>query len=244
MKNKKLAELRLIKKISYFIAKFGNKKYCPICKKSSLFFTYSGLIRRKNACCPHCQALERHRLFWVYLERKTSLFTNKPKNILHIAPERIFRDGFRKIFAECSYLTADLFDEEVDERMDITDIKHPDESFDFIYCSHVLEHVPDDRKAMREFRRVLCSSGTAILLVPITTTRTFEDHTVDNDMDRKALYGQCDHVRRYGPDYQDRLTEAGFIVEKVLPADFLSKEEIIRMGITPAAGEIFICKAE
>src|SRR5262249_12426105 len=80
---------------------------------------------------------------------------------------------------------------------------------------HVLEHVPDDRRAMREFYRVLKPGGWAILLVPITVERTFEDPAVVDPAERLRLFGQEDHVRRYGPDYGDRLSEAGFAVSGV-----------------------------
>src|SRR5205814_9838929 len=97
-----------------------------------------------------------------------------------------------------AYVTADLdaSDPLVDVQMDITDIHYPDRSFDVIYCSHVLEHVPDDRKAMREFCRVLRDDGWAVLLVPITARSTFEDPTVTTPEERLRLFGQVDHVRR------------------------------------------------
>jgi SAM-dependent methyltransferase len=90
-------------------------------------------------------------------------------------------------------------------RMDITDIQYPKDTFDVIYCSHVLEHVVDDRKAMREFHRVLRPDGWALLLVPITVEKTFEDPSVTDPEERLSVFGQEDHVRCYGPDYVERL---------------------------------------
>lgn len=123
----------------------------------------------------------------------------------------------------------------------LTDIRYPDESFDVILCSHVLEHVQDDRKAMREFHRVLKPDGWAILLVPITADKTFEDPSIVDPQARLAAFGQEDHVRRYGPDYIDRLREAGFTVEVTRPADLVAPDGIVRMGLTAAAGEIYYC---
>ena len=235
---------KLRKKITQLIAKVGNARYCPICEENYTYFDSAGLIPRKNSRCIGCGSLERHRLCWLYFLRCTSIFSTSPKKFLHIAPEIIFKKKFASHFPDGTYLTADLLADDVDIKMDITAIQFPDGEFDFIYCSHVFEHIPDDKKAMREIHRVLSVDGTAILLVPITTTRTYEDPTVDNPHDREALYGQNDHVRRYGPDYQDRLSEAGFHVEKFQPSDFLSKKEIDKMVITKAAGDIFVCNKQ
>ena len=126
-------------------------------------------------------------------------------------------------------------------KMDITDIQYPDESFDVIYCSHVLEHVVDDRKAMSEFRRVLKSDGWAILLVPITVETTYEDPSIVDPAERLKHFGQDDHVRRYGKDYVERLRAAGFKVSVSNASDLCQEPEVLQMGLTPASGEIFFC---
>ena len=139
-------------------------------------------------------------------------------------------------------MTADLFNPRVMVSMDVTNIRYPNHSFDVIYCSHVFEHVVDDRKAMREFRRVLKPGGWAILNVPITVERTFEDPTVIDPAERLRLFGQDDHVRCYGPDYVDRLREAGFTVEVTTVADLVPAETATQMGLTEASGEIYTCR--
>ena len=126
-------------------------------------------------------------------------------------------------------------------KMDITNIDYPDQSFDVIYCSNVLEHVQDDRKAMREFYRTLKSNGWAILLVPITVEETYEDPSIIEPKERLKVFGQEDHVRRYGPDFADRLREAGFSVEVTEVNDLVQNNEAVRMGLTPASGEIYYC---
>lgn len=161
--------------------------------------------------------------------------------MLHVAPESCYAKQFQTTLGN-GYITADLESPSVSLRMDITDIQFKDGVFDVIYCSHVLEHVLDDRKALREFHRVLKLGGCAILLVPITTEKTFEDPMVTDPIERLRLFGQRDHVRRYGPDYFDRLKETGFSVEVVKASDFLTSEEITLMGITTAAGDIYLCE--
>jgi SAM-dependent methyltransferase len=135
-----------------------------------------------------------------------------------------------------SYLPADSEQERVDVKMDITGIGYPDETFGVILCSHVLEHVPDDRKAMRESCQVLKTSGWAILLVPITVEQTIEDRTITDPKKRFRLFGQEDHLRRYSADFVEHLKAAGF--------DFLSPGEIENMGITDGAGEIYFYRKE
>ncbi|NET30420.1 MAG: methyltransferase domain-containing protein [Cyanothece sp. SIO1E1] len=215
-------------------------RFCPVCENPLDAFQPFGLIPRNEAKCLHCGALERHRLVWLYLSR-TGFFQTQPKKFLHVAPEIIFKSKFQQRFTS-GYLTADLYAENVDLKMDITKIPFPNESFDVIYCSHVLEHVLDDRKAMSEFNRVLSVGGTAYIMVPITGDKTFEDPTVTSPEERERLFGQSDHVRLYGPDFLSRLSEQSWQVEMVSPEDFLSNKEIIRMGITQEAGQIFVCR--
>jgi predicted SAM-dependent methyltransferase len=170
----------------------------------------------------------------------TDLFDGRPKMMLHIAPEECFESKLRKHLGE-GYITADLCDPRAMIKMNITNIQYPDEYFDIIYCSHVLEHVEDDRSAMREFCRVLKQGGWAILLVPITADKTFEDPSIIAPVDRLRVFGQEDHVRRYGPDYVDRLQEAGFKVKVSRVSDLFKKDDIVRMGLTPENREIYHC---
>lgn len=187
-----------------------------------------------------CNALERHRFLWLFLERRPELLRDGTLRLLHIAPEPCLIAGLRSRVG-AGYLSADLLDPAAMERIDICNIQYSNGSFDAVYCSHVLEHVPDDRKAMHELRRILRSDGWAILLVPITADHTFEDPAITDPKERLRLFGQDDHVRRYGPDYVDRLRDAGFDVQIFLPSDLFSPEEIFRYGLEGAAGEIFMC---
>ncbi len=232
--------LRRFKDVVRKVPYYGKGRFCPVCGKSSRRFRPFGVVPRKDAECAHCGALERHRFLWLYVSRKTDLFDGTPKKMLHVAPELCFESRFKKRLGD-NYLTADLFNARAMVKMDITNIEYPDQSFDVIYCSHVLEHVQDDKKAMREFCRVLKSNGWAILLVPVTADETFEDPSIVEPLERLKAFGQKDHVRRYGPDYVDRLREAGFRVEITEVNDFVQNEEAIPMGLTPASGQIYYC---
>ncbi len=218
----------------------GTDRYCPVCNKSSSQFLPTGFIRRENAICPHCNSLERHRLVYLFMKNKTNLFEAKLNCMLHVAPEPCLEPLFRKLLGN-KYVTADLLNPRAMVKMDITDIQYPDETFDVIYCSHVLEHVPADRKAMSEFYRVLKSSGWALLLVPITADKTYEDPSIVDPDERLKAFGQKDHVRRYGPDYIDRLREAGFKVVVSEVGDFVKPDDIVRLGLSGSTGEIYYC---
>lgn len=195
---------------------------------------------RKDARCLRCGALERDRFTWLYVSQKTNLCDRSPKKMLHVAPEPCLEAKFKQ-YLDGNYVTGDLLDPKAMVKIDITDIDFPPESFDVIYCSHVLEHVSDDRKAMREFHRILKNNGWAILNVPITAEQTYEDPSITDPKERLRAFGQVDHVRRYGPDYVDRLRQAGFKVEIIMVDDLVKSDEAIRMGLTPAAGEIYYC---
>ena len=232
--------LRQIRGFLYSIIYYGNERYCPVCNTSFKKFKKFGLVPREDARCVRCGSLERHRLVWLYFKNMTDLFDGRSKKMLHVAPEKAFRYRLKKRIGE-GYLSADLFDPEAMIKMDITDIQYPDSEFDVIYCSHVLEHVIDDKKAMREFYRVLKSNRWAILNVPITSEITFEDASIVDPKERLKVFGQEDHVRRYGPDYVERLRAAGFTVEIIKVSDLANSDEAVRMGLTQASGDIYFC---
>ena len=231
--------LRPIRRIIYSIYYYGNKRWCPICERSSREFRASGTPPRKDAWCIHCDGLERHRFLWLYLKQRTDLFDGRPKSMLHVAPEPCFESRFKAKLGE-SYMTADLLNRRVMVKMDITNIQYPDDYFDIIYCSHVLEHVIDDKKAIKEFYRTLKLTGCAILLVPITTDKTFENNSIIDPIERLRVFGQEDHVRRYGHDFVDRLKEVGFKVKIISVADLFDNESITRMGLM-SSGDIYLC---
>lgn len=211
---------------------------CPVCTMSRRGFNPHGLIPRPNARCPNCGALERHRFLWLFLQRRTDLFGGTRKKVLHFAPERFFAERLAKL-PHLDYTTADLYNPAM-VKADITALPFPDASFDVLICSHVLEHIPDDRKAMRECRRVLRHDGYAVILVPITAPATVEDLTITDPKERERLYGQHDHVRRYGPDFADRLKEAGWSVAEHA-ADAVAGPERARFAIPHDEPPVYLC---
>lgn len=194
----------------------GRKVSCPICGgRYREFLPYGYVNSRKNSLCPRCLALERHRLLWVFLQQEAQFF-NPAFKVLHVAPEHCFIKRFERVFGD-NYITADLFSPLAKVKMDVQNIPFEANTFDVILCNHILEHVDDDRKAMRELLRVLKSGGWGVLLSPVNTkrTETYEDSSITSEKGRAEAFGQKDHLRDYGLDYPDRLREEGFEVESI-----------------------------
>jgi SAM-dependent methyltransferase len=191
-----------------------------------------GYVRsRENALCPHCLSLERHRLMWLYLKNETAFFT-APHRLLHIAPERCFIKPFKKLSGN-DYVTADLESPWAKIKMDVQHIPFGENEFDIIFCNHLLEHVADDRRAMREIFRVLRPGGWGILLSPVTKgkKKTFEDPAITSPEERLKAFGQRDHLREYGEDYPGRLAEAGFKVQTIDYAKCLPQQDVQTFGL-------------
>lgn len=226
----------------------GDQVVCPVCSATFRIFAPFGLDHRTNARCIECNSLERHRLLWLYFQRKTNFFEQRKRKLLHFAPEEMFYNAFTSNPA-FEYHACDLFPEIYNyngstkvTKADITAIPFADSSFDIVLCNHVLEHIPDDRKAMSEIRRVLKSDGWCILQVPIDYKlgKTYEDFSITTPAGRKKAFGKTDHVRWYGRDYKDRLKEAGFTVLEDNFIEAFSKEDIFKYGLMP--GElIYYC---
>ncbi len=215
--------------------------FCPVCYRYAAEFLTHGLVPRRDARCPTCGAVERHRLVWLFFQQQTELFDGRPKRMLHFAPERAIASRLRSI-DNLDHVTADLFDPSVSIRVDIMDMASvPDASFDFLYCSHVLEHVADDRRAIRECARVLKPEGRAVFMVPVTATVTREDPSITDPRERERLFGQHDHVRMYGPDFLGRLQSGGFDV-RVFSADEVAGLRRRLYAIRRDEGPIYYCK--
>ena len=208
---------------------FGNKYTDPIDGSSfRKFLPYGYNNVRLNALSPSTFSLERHRLLWLYLKRETDFFEKKIK-LLHFAPEKAFLSKFKKL-ENISYDTIDLNSPLADIKADICNLPLKDNTYDFILCNHVLEHIINDKKAMQELYRVLKKGGIGIFQVPIdiTKNKTFEDFSITDPKERNKLFGQYDHVRIYGMDFFDRLINVGFEVKQCEYTAHLNKEEIIK----------------
>ena len=219
----------------------GNKIECPVCsKKFRKLLPYGYVTVRENALCPNCLALERHRLMWLFLERKTNFFSSKLK-VLHVAPEHCFIDRFEAL-SNLEYITADLESPLAKVKMDVHDIPFEDETFDVVFCNHVLEHVDDDVKVLKEFYRVMKKGGWAILVSPIDSKfdTTYEDSSITEPKEREKHFGQKDHVRMYGKDYHSRLALGGFdvVVDKLAYEVSPNEKELYALPNE----DVFFCK--
>lgn len=225
----------------------GDAVTCVICASSFRIFAPFGLKKRNNAHCLNCGSLERHRLIWKYMNDKKLL--SKPMSLLHFAPEKVFYDFFSSS-TDIKYFPCDLYPEIYNHpgktkviKADITNIPFDSNSFDFILCNHVLEHIPDDRLAMSELFRVMKKGGMGIFQVPVDYNRaeSYEDFSIVTPEGRLAAFGQEDHVRWYGRDYKDRLASVGF---QVMEDDFVStfsKREQFRYGFMNSE-KVYLCK--
>jgi SAM-dependent methyltransferase len=194
----------------------GDRYTDPIDGKSfKRFLPYGYEEQRPNVLSPSTLSLERHRLLWLYLKNETDFF-QKPLRVLHMAPEQCFLSIFKKM-KHLDYTTADLYSPIVDVKADILDLPFKDGEFDLVFCNHVLEHIADDNKAMKELYRVMKSGGMGIFQVPQELSRetTYEDPDIITPEDKAKHFGQYDHVRIYGRDYFERLRNVGFNVEEV-----------------------------
>lgn len=215
----------------------GNRFTDPIDGNSfKTFLSYGYEIQRDNVLSPSTLSLERHRLLWLYLKNETDFFSAE-KKVLHFAPEQCFIKRFKEL-KNIDYTTTDLLSPIADVKADICNLPFDDNSYDVILCNHVLEHIPDDTKAMQELYRVLKPGGYGIFQIPQDLTRefTFEDNTITDRKERAKIFGQYDHVRVYGRDYFDKLRGIGFKVEEVDYTAKLSAEEIIKYCL--AEGEL------
>ena len=213
----------------------GRRVACPLCGKSfRKFLPYGYVTPRKNALCPHCLALERHRLLWLYLERETTLKEALPE-LLHIAPEVCLMRHLKPLYkgAKERYRTADLESPLADLHFDIQQIPIEDNQVEVVICNHLMEHIEDDRRAMRELHRILRPGGWGVLLSPVELDRstTYEDDSITDPEERTRIFGQYDHRRIYGNDFADRLREAGFEVEDIDYAARLSEAERSRFAL-------------
>lgn len=218
----------------------GDAVHCPVCQRSFRGFRPAGKrqVRRDNAICPYCTARERDRLAYLLLCGPKAPPAGSP--ILHIAPEACLQPRLRELAAG-DYVSADLVRTDVDQRFDVMAIPHAEASFFGIYCSHVLQDVPDDIRAMAELFRILKPGGWAILNVPVTAEKSV-DHPhrpghLRHSLDRRP----AEHLRTYGHDFEQRMGSVGFQMHVIRPGDMVAADDQARFGIAgAAAGAIFM----
>jgi SAM-dependent methyltransferase len=232
-----LISLSYIVKPIFKIYYAGNTYEDPIDGRTfRSFLPYGYENPRENVLSPSTLSLERHRLLWLFLKKETNFFT-APLKVLHFAPEQAFYKRFKKL-KNLDYTTTDLNSPLADVKADICNLPFEENSFDVIFCNHVLEHIPDDTKAMSELYRVLKPGGWGIFQIPqdLKREKTFEDNTITDKVERAKIFGQYDHVRIYGKDYFNKLRTIGFTVNEVDFTKQLTPVEINRYRL--ATGEI------
>ncbi|MBA9077854.1 methyltransferase domain-containing protein [Rufibacter quisquiliarum] len=183
--------------------------------------------------CPRCGCSDRDRLYALYMKKVIDPLV--PYRLLDIAPAPALR-SFIKSFPNITYRSADLYMHDVDDQVDLTDMHlYEDSSFHAFICSHVIEHVPDDQKAMKELYRVLKPAGWGIAMVPVLLSieQIDEEPTLESIPERWRRFGQDDHIRQFSKSgFVGRLKGAGFKVREWTVKDF-TPEEFIKNGISP-----------
>lgn len=220
----------------------GASRRCPSC---------GARLRSYEPCsrfglrCPRCGARDRHRLLALYLLDVSEIARRRPR-ILHFAPEGSIERVIDALDPG-SYVTTDLEAGRAQVQADIVDLPFADASFDLVLCSHVLEHVPDDRRGLSEIARVLASRGEALIQIPVNPAlaSTIEDPSLGPE-ERRRAFGQDDHVRIYGSDLGERIGGAG-LRWRPFTADELAPSRRREASLDPAddapPNEIYVCSS-
>lgn len=219
----------------------GNKYTCPLCGWRLRAFTHGGasLRVRPLGYCPRCNSKARHRRWWLFLHEHTNLFSERLR-LLQVAPQYCMSRSFGHM-PNIDYIGVDHNNHRnISVKMALPATPLLSNSFDALICMHVLEHIPDDRQAMRELYRVLKPGGWAGISVPIhLDQKTFEDPTITSPQERERAFGETVHVRYYGYDLVDRLAEAGFTI-KMYPGIDVSARDSQKYGLRDDEN-IFFC---
>lgn len=232
----------MLEKLKRFVRKYalrGRNVHCCLCNKKFITFLPAGDEMRAHARCPGCYAIDRHRQLWLTIAPILENVT-KPVRLLHIAPEKPLAARLRKM-KHVQYDAIDKFEKGYHypgsvRNMDLTALSFADNAFDIFLCSHVLEHIQDDKKAMQELYRVLKPGGEGFIMVPYfpELDATYEDASILTPEQRKIKFGQHDHVRKYGADLVQKLNAIGFEVEVLSIENKYIGAEKIRLGLMHA----------
>ncbi len=226
----------------------SNLNYCPICGRPNEFLPH-GIKQRPNSRCPYCNSLERHRfVYLVFLNRLEKLFNQDEVKVLHFAPERVIYNIFSSM-DNIDYYPVDFAPERyghikniIQESVNMENIPFEDDTFDLVYNSHVLEHVADDNKAMRELYRVVKKGGVCIVIVPMSKDyETLEKEEYNTPELRLKYYYQEDHLRLYGSDIKDKLESVGFEVELITSSDLIPNDSDLNL-MNIKNRKLFLCR--
>lgn len=238
------------KKIEKILAKkmYPRKCVCTFCGKKFHNYVTHGIesyasninnticMGRRKGDCPYCGCVDKYRWLWWVIQNKTKICDlDEVCSILHFAPERGVMERIRDANLKSRYISGDIEKGKADEIIDMTDIHYPDESFDYIIASMVMEHILDEGKALNELVRVLKTNGRALLTVPVALNlQCTQDDLLESDEDRLRYYGEEDYVRLYGMDICERwmkLIKANVSITKWCPEEEVGSEISAIMGV-------------
>ena len=196
----------VLRKIYAFRLK-GNLHYCNVCNTGLVKFTQ---LETTDLLCPFCGSLPRNRRLWQLLNEKNWL----NGRVLDFSPSRCLHRKIEKS-PSIDYISTDYVGEfNALKSYDITNIEEPSSSFDLIICFHVLEHIEEDAKAMKELYRILKKGAKAIIQTPFKDGDIFEDIAIRTPEERLKHFGQEDHIRVYSVQgLKKRLEQTGFDVQ-------------------------------
>lgn len=237
----------------------GDQYHCPVCHHSFRTFLSGGfdlpVITEKqivgagyrvNDICPLCQSTDRDRLVYLFLKYKTDLLT-EPNTLLHVAPEPALYRKLKRLknlhyFPVTKYQEGLYYSDHIPSA-DLLDLSFEGETYDWVICNHVLEHIEDDKKAMNEIFRILKPGGKALLQVPISfeMEKTYENPEIRTKEDREQHFGQFDHVRIYGKDYVQRLEAVGFEVSAITQENELNDIDNLEKYAVNPKEKLFLC---
>ena len=211
----------------------GFANYCVLCRSHVRRFLPHGVVRRENSLCPVCHSRERHRLAWHWFTHRAGLLDRRQPSLrtLHVAPEIPVAKRLKQL-PNTSYISGD-FVHAADIRMDVCNMPFADESFDFVYISHVLNMLPRDEPAFKELCRVLAPGGTVLIQVPAPLAGPSKEAGANSSSsDRLALLGDPDIFRHYGREALLRRAEAGGLQPLLVPYFLeLPPAEQMRFGL-------------
>lgn len=210
------------------------ERFCSACRRWVEKFA-SGPGRRPNSRCPRCQALERHR-FLALLLAAFQREIDRGNSVLEVAPTAVIARILKQSNG-AAYIGMDI-DPKADGRRvqvvaDLTAAPFRDGQFDVVLCFHVFEHIPDDRSAMREYARVLSSKGIGFIQNPWRSAAPTDEDPHASSEERVKRFGQADHVRVYGKDFEDRLLAAGVHTRRIAPEAIFSRDAVKLFGLKP-----------